>query len=98
GNGLRTFGNGSGGRLHQGDGPRRNLDPRYRRAFLDQRSEKYARCARSGREGASAHDLRNRLDDDDVSLVAGGLQRRNTQDLLGRLAVPLTPSLGANSF
>ena len=40
----------------------------------------------------------NRLGDDDVSLLADGLQRRNTQDLLGRLAVPLTPPLGANSF
>jgi hypothetical protein len=41
--------------------------------------KKFTRCAGSRGERAGAHDLRNRLDDD-VSLLADGLQRRNAQD------------------
>lgn len=87
---MRDFGDGSGRRLCQDHGPRLNVDLRYRRALLDKRTQKYARFAGSSGQGASAHDLQNRIVDDDVSLLAGRLQRRDAQDLLRRLAVLLT--------
>ena len=41
---------------------------------------------------------KNRLKYDDVSLLADGVQSDNSQNLLGRLALPplVTPLLGAN--
>ena len=49
-------------------------------------------------QGPVQHDLQNRLRYDDVSLLADGVQSDNSQNLLGRLALPphVTPLLGAN--
>jgi hypothetical protein len=98
GDDLRAFSDGSGRRLRQGLSGRRIIDPRSRRALLDERSEKHHGRAGPRGSGPGAHDLQNRRSDDDVSLLADGVQNDNSQSLLGRLALlaHLTPLLGAN--
>lgn len=90
GDARRTFGDGSGRRMQKGGGDGRNVDPRYRCALRHKRSQKHTRVSGPRGQWAREHEMRNRLGDDHVPLLADGLQRRRAQDLLGRLAVLLS--------
>ena len=77
---------------------RRSCDPRYRRGLCDARSRKHYLWQGSRGEGPCPHEVRRWLRDNDVSLLADGVQRHSTPYLLRRLALPahVTPMPGAN--